>query len=75
MPSPPPPWRTKHSYDLWGETVNLASCMESHGVPGRVQVASHPRTLLGPAFGVDDARKVDLKGIGPTTAYLLRSSP
>ena len=65
--------RTKHSYDLWGATVNLASRMESHGVPGRVQIAERTRDLIGDALPVDAGHDVDLKGIGPTRAFLLAS--
>ena len=37
--------RSKLSYDLWGATVNLASRMESHGIPGRVQISHSTRKL------------------------------
>lgn len=63
--------RSKMSYDLWGETVNLASRMESHGVPGRVQIAAHTRELLGGTFRYEDRGPLELKGLGPTAAYLL----
>lgn len=66
--------RTKHSYDLWGETVNLASRMESHGLPGRVQLAARTRALLGDGFPVEDRGAIELKGLGPTPAYLLTAS-
>jgi len=36
----------KYSYDVWGDTVNVASRMESHGVPGKLQVSDHVRVLL-----------------------------
>ncbi len=63
--------RSKQSYDLWGETVNLASRMESHGLPGRVQVAERTRELLGDAFTLEPRGEIDLKGIGPKAAYLV----
>lgn len=63
--------RTKQSYDLWGETVNLASRMESHGLPGRVQLAERTRALLGDAVAVESRGEIDLKGIGPKAAFLV----
>jgi adenylate cyclase len=59
-------------FDLWGDTVNLASRMESSGVAGRVQVAASTRDLLPPARFFAEPRAVDLKGLGRLTAYLVR---
>ena len=67
--------RSKYSYDLWGETVNLASRMESHGVAGRVQVAARTRALLGDAVAVEDRGAIDVKGLGPTAAFLVAADP
>ncbi len=63
--------RSKYSYDLWGETVNLASRMESHGVAGRVQVAARTRELLGLAVAVEARGTIDVKGLGAMPTYLL----
>ena len=38
----------KFSYDLWGDTVNTAARMESHGVPGKIQITDDTRRRLGP---------------------------
>ncbi len=57
-------------FDLWGETVNLASRMESSGVPGRIQVSASTRELLGDAYTFEQ-REVDVKGLGPLTTYLV----
>ena len=58
-------------FDLWGETVNLASRMESSGVPGRIHVSASTRDLLGDAVAVEP-RESDLKGLGHLTTYMVR---
>jgi class 3 adenylate cyclase len=63
--------RSKYSYDLWGETVNLASRMESHGVAGRVQVAARTRELLGEAVAVEARGTIEVKGLGAMPTFLL----
>jgi class 3 adenylate cyclase len=39
--------KTKFSYDLWGDTVNVASRLESTGIPGAIQVSDATRALIG----------------------------
>ena len=58
-------------FDLWGETVNIASRMESAGIPGRIHVASSTRELVGDGYAFEERRSVDIKGLGPMTTYLL----
>ena len=60
------------AFDLWGETVNLASRMESHGMQGRIQVSSSTYELLRGEFSFDEERTIDVKGAGPTKVYLVR---
>jgi guanylate cyclase len=57
-------------FDLWGGTVNTASRMESSGVPGRIQVAESTRELVGDRYRFEE-RRVDVKGLGEMTTYLL----
>jgi guanylate cyclase len=57
-------------FDLWGDTVNTASRMESAGVPGRIQVAGATRALLGDGYAFEE-REAEVKGMGRMTTYLL----
>jgi len=61
----------KFSYDLWGDAVNTASRMESHGLPGRIQVSAEARELLGDAYRFEARGPIEIKGKGPMTVYLL----
>jgi class 3 adenylate cyclase len=63
--------RHRFIYDLWGDTVNTASRMESHGVPGRIQVTQRTRDRLAGRYRFEERGSIDLKGKGPTPAYLL----
>ncbi|MGQ0608644.1 MAG: adenylate/guanylate cyclase domain-containing protein, partial [Chloroflexota bacterium] len=58
-------------FDLWGDTVNVASRMQSSGVPGRVHVAASTRELLRDAWAFEERGPVDVKGFGAMTTYLL----
>jgi len=62
---------TRFSYDVWGAAVNIASRMESHGAPGRIQVSEAFRDLTGDAFIFEERGVVDMKGIGQTRTYFL----
>ncbi|MEW5992172.1 MAG: adenylate/guanylate cyclase domain-containing protein [Chloroflexota bacterium] len=63
--------RRRFIYDLWGDTVNTASRMESHGLPGRIQVTQATYERLGSAYRFEDRGEIEVKGKGPTRAYLL----
>ena len=51
------------AYDVWGDTVNTAARMESHGVAGRVQVTAAVKALLGGAFHLEPRGPIDVKGL------------
>ena len=63
--------RRKFIYDLWGDTVNTASRMESHGLPGRIQVTERVAAAVGDAFSIEPRGTVLVKGKGLMTTYLL----
>ena len=63
--------RHKFSYDLWGDTVNLASRMESHGEAGRIHVSAATRGLLGDAYRFEDRGAVAVKGSGTMQTFFL----
>ena len=54
--------RNKFSYDLWGDTVNTASRMESHGVPGGIQVTEATALRLQRGFVLKNRGLVEIKG-------------
>jgi adenylate cyclase len=62
-------------YDIWGDTVNVASRMESHGIAGRIQVTESTFNLLKDTFEFDEPRSIEVKGVGVMRAYLLRDLP
>ena len=61
----------KFIYDLWGDTVNTASRMESHGLPGRVHVSEATYQLLAQDFDVEQRAPIDVKGKGAMQTYLV----
>ncbi len=65
--------RTKFAYDLWGDTVNVASRLEATGVPGEIQASTATAALLGDAYEIVPRGEVELKGKGPTPTVLVRS--
>jgi guanylate cyclase len=56
---------------LWGDTVNTASRMESHGIPGAIQVSERARMHLASGFEFEDRGIVEVKGKGPMRTFLL----
>jgi adenylate cyclase len=63
--------RRKFLYDLWGDVVNTASRMESHGVPGRIQMTDATRQRLGPAFKLERREAIAVKGKGEMHTWFL----
>jgi class 3 adenylate cyclase len=64
---------TKFSYDLWGNTVNTASRMESTSKPGRVQVSPATFEAIKNDFNLEDGGLMECKGLGEILTHLLLS--
>jgi class 3 adenylate cyclase len=63
--------RMKFSYDLWGDTVNMASRMESHGEENCIQIAAATYELIKDEFVCEPRGAITLKGIGEVETWLL----
>ncbi|GBF38554.1 adenylate/guanylate cyclase domain-containing protein [Leptospira johnsonii] len=62
--------KKKFAYDLWGDAVNTASRLESHGISGRIQISETTYDLLNDTSQIEIRRLVDVKGKGQMTTYL-----
>jgi class 3 adenylate cyclase len=62
----------KFIYDLWGDTVNIASRMESHGIPGSIQVSESTYKRLKTQYTFEDRGLIQVKGKGQMNCYLLK---
>jgi adenylate cyclase len=63
--------RKRFLYDLWGDAVNTASRMESHGAPGRVQITRATYELVAGEFECEPRGTIDVKGKGAVEAWYL----
>ncbi|MGE5511893.1 MAG: adenylate/guanylate cyclase domain-containing protein [Bacteroidota bacterium] len=59
------------TYDVWGDTVNLAARLENRGEPGRIHISDHTRTLLEGTYVLERRGPLDLKGFGVEQTWLL----
>ncbi len=65
--------KRKFVYDLWGDVVNTASRMESHGVPDRIQITDTMRKDLGKQFLCEERGLIDIKGKGEVNTWFLNA--
>jgi guanylate cyclase len=63
--------KRKFIYDLWGDTVNTASRMESHGLPGEVHLTDRAANAVKQSHRLRDRGVIDVKGKGPMRTYFL----
>ncbi|MCA9673644.1 MAG: adenylate/guanylate cyclase domain-containing protein [Kofleriaceae bacterium] len=66
--------KRKFIYDMWGDTVNTASRMESHGLPGTIQVSAACRHLLDGKFTLVARGPVEIKGKGRMETWILEAA-
>jgi adenylate cyclase len=61
----------RFSYDVWGDAVNIAARMESHGVPNRIHVSEAFHAMTDGTFIFEERGTTDIKSIGPARTYFL----
>ena len=66
--------KKKFSFDVWGDTVNIASRMESHGIPGKVNVSANTFNLVEGNFTCSHRGKVEIKGKGMMDMYTVEKA-
>ena len=64
--------KRKFSYDLWGDSVNTAARMESHGVPGEIHVTEAVFKALVGRYDFVERGPIEIKGKGAMNTYFLR---
>ena len=61
----------KFQYDIWGDTVNTAARMESHGVPGRIHISSSTHELISEEFTFEPRGAIEVKGKGTMETWFV----
>jgi adenylate cyclase len=61
----------KFFYDVWGDTVNLASRMESTGLPGRIQISTETYERIKDKFEFESRGLIDVKGKGKIATWFV----
>lgn len=64
--------KKKFAYDLWGDTVNVASRMESHGIAGEIQVSESTYHLLKDQYYFEKRGEMEVKGKGKLNTWILK---
>ena len=61
----------KFVYDIWGDAVNIASRMESHGTPNSILISAATHRHIHERFRLEPQGTVDIKGKGPMETFIL----
>jgi class 3 adenylate cyclase len=64
--------KIKFTYDLWGDTVNVASRMESSGMPGKIHLSEQTQAELESHFDLEERGMVECKGLGQVKTFFLK---
>ena len=64
--------KIKFNYDLWGYTVNVASRMESSGMPRKIHISEQSPTELESHFDLEERGLVECKGLGQVKTFFLK---
>ncbi|MDX1582438.1 MAG: adenylate/guanylate cyclase domain-containing protein [Thermoanaerobaculia bacterium] len=63
---------SKFAYDVWGDTVNTASRMESHGIPGKIHVSEATYLRVRDRYALEPRGSIEIKGKGVMSTWLLQ---
>jgi guanylate cyclase len=63
--------KRKFAFDVWGDTVNIASRMESHGIPGKLQISDETHRLVEDQFQCEPRGEIAVKGKGMMRTWIV----
>lgn len=64
--------KSRFAYDFWGDTVNIASRMESHGAAGRIHISDETRKALSAEFSTEERGQIEIKGKGIMETHFIK---